>query len=65
MDATKEALMHEVIRYYGGIQRLAEYCGVSRQAIYNCRDRGAFTPRIAIFIERDTLGLFRAIELAD
>ncbi len=61
----REERVREVIKYYGSIAQISYKLHVTPQAIYKTlKDDNAFSPAVAIGIERDTQGRFRAVELA-
>jgi hypothetical protein len=55
--------MKRVLKYYGGILKMAKYLGVSHTAIIKMNRLKMITADMAIRIERDSLGKFRAMYL--
>ena len=61
----KSAVFDAVVAHYGNLQQMSYALRISRQMLHKCKLNKCFTPRIAVMIERDTLGIFRAVDMCE
>ena len=59
----KESVVKMVVQKFGGQLPLAEYLGVTKQAVATWGMAGRLPPERAIQLERKSGGVFRAIDL--